>query len=196
MNAHPSQAAQDFLTSAAGVANGDPKGEIRLVGLALGFEKVVHGRLPYSGPIFLQKADRGLARVGCQHLLYTGGRGTDPHHTSPLCTHLAKHCYIRPRYTIGVQGVQGTLGSTAAIGWLQCGVEVQAGKEGSTAGNAPFQSQFRRGILYPSADWKCMSRDTVQARNPVPTKCTKCRGHKAQRPSAAWEPGQPQTISS
>lgn len=75
MNAHPSQAAQDFLTSAAGVANGDPKGEIRLVGLALGFEKVVHGRLPYSGPIFLQKADRGLARVGCQHLLYTGGEG-------------------------------------------------------------------------------------------------------------------------
>lgn len=78
MNAHPSQAAQAFLTSAAGVANGDPEGEIRLVGLALGFEKVVHGRLPYSGPILLQKADRGLARVGCQHLLYTGGRGTDP----------------------------------------------------------------------------------------------------------------------
>ena len=82
MTAHPSQAAQAFLTSAAGVANGDPEGEIRLVGLALGFEKVVHGRLPYSGPILLQKADRGLARVGmkffslrclnfCLKLLYT-----------------------------------------------------------------------------------------------------------------------------
>lgn len=70
MNAHPSQAAQAFLTSAAGVANGDPKGEIRLMGLALGFEKVVHGRLSYSGPILLKKADRGLARVGGQHLLY------------------------------------------------------------------------------------------------------------------------------
>lgn len=34
--------------------------------------------------------------------------------------------------------------------------------------------------------------DTVQARNPVPTKCTECRGHKAQCPSAVWEPGQPQ----
>lgn len=60
------------LTSAAGVANGDPKGEIRLMGLALGFEKVVHGRLSYSGPILLKKADRGLARVGGQHLLYAG----------------------------------------------------------------------------------------------------------------------------
>lgn len=72
VNAHPSQAAQAFLTSAAGVANGDPEGEIRLMGLALGFEKVVHGRLSYSGPILLKKADRGLARVGGQHLLYAG----------------------------------------------------------------------------------------------------------------------------
>lgn len=78
MNAHPSQAAQAFLTSAAGVANGDPEGEIRLMGLALGFEKVVHGRLSYSGPILLKKADRGLARVGGQHLLYAGREGHRP----------------------------------------------------------------------------------------------------------------------
>lgn len=73
---------------------------------------------------------------------------------------------------------------------------MQAGKAGSTApgqaGKALFLSQLGRGILYPSAGWKCMSPDTVQARNPVPTKCTECRGHKAQCPSAVWEPGQPQ----
>lgn len=94
-------------------------------------------------------------------------------------------------------GDTGSRKPQAATGWGQSGVEVQAGKAGSTApgqaGKALFLSQLGRGILYPSAGWKCMSPDTVQARNPVPTKCTECRGHKAQCPSAVWEPGQPPT---
>lgn len=93
-------------------------------------------------------------------------------------------------------GDTGSRKPQAATGWGQSGGEVQAGKAGSTApgqaGKALFLSQLGRGILYPSAGWKCMSPDTVQARNPVPTKCTECRGHKAQCPSAVWEPGQPQ----
>lgn len=125
-----------------------------------------------------------------------GGRGTDPHHTSPLCTHLANHCCIRPRHTRGGGGhkVQGTPGSTAVIGQVQCS-EVQAGKAGSTApgqaGNALFLPQLRRGILHSSAGWKCMSPNTVQPGTQLPTKCTECRGHKAQCPNAVWEPDQP-----
>lgn len=52
---------------AAGVTNGDIP-----VGLALAFGKVVREHLRYPGPILLKKADRSLARVGCQHLLSTG----------------------------------------------------------------------------------------------------------------------------
>lgn len=152
MNAHPSQAAQAFLTSAAGVANGDPEGEIRLVGLALGFEKVVHGRLPYSGPILLQKADRGLARVGCQHLLYTEGGGRHrPSSHLQLCTHLAKHYQTQAHH--GGHRVQGTPDSTANTSWIQCGVEMQAGKAGSTA---------------PRASGECTVPVSVREEDPVP----------------------------
>lgn len=138
MNAHPSQAAQAFLTSAAGVANGDPEGEIRLVGLALGFEKVVHRRLPYSGPILLQKADRGLARVGCQHLLYTGGGGGGAQTliTPPTLHPPGQALSYQTQAHHGGHRVQGTPDSTADIGWIQCGVETQAGKAGSTVPRA------------------------------------------------------------
>lgn len=72
---------------------------------------------------------------------------------------------------------------------------MQAGKAGSTApgqaGNALFLSQLRRGILYQSAGWKCIYSDTVQARNPVPTKCTKRRGVGGIQPSALVRSGNP-----
>lgn len=60
-------------TSAADVTDSDAKGEVRLVCLSLGFEQVVDRRFAYARPILLQQADRGLAGVGRQHLLYTEG---------------------------------------------------------------------------------------------------------------------------
>lgn len=182
------------LTSAAGVANGDPEGEIRLVGLALGFEKVVTRALfPYSGPILLQKADRGLGSGWLPAFALYWGRGTDLFITFPLSAPTwPSTTIIRPMHTMGDTGSRKP---QAATGWGQSGGE--AGWESRAhcpraSGESTVPVSLGAGGRYPSAGWKCMSPDTVQARNPVPTKCTECGGHKAQCPSAVWEPGQPQ----
>lgn len=150
MNAHPRPAAQAFLTSAAGVADGDPEGEIWLMGLALGFEKVVHRRLSYSGPILLKKADRGLARVGGQHLLYAGEghRPTSSHfpfrHPTPPP---AKHCHVRPSHTIGPRQY--------SIHWAKS--EGAGGKGRSRGMWTVYCSQLRRGIPCRRAGCTCVS---------------------------------------
>lgn len=66
---HPHPSLQQ--TSAADVTDSDTESEVGLVCLSLGFEQVVDGRFAYARPILLQQADRGLAGVGRQHLLYT-----------------------------------------------------------------------------------------------------------------------------
>lgn len=63
--------------------------------------------------------------------------------TPPLCTHLAKHCHIQAHY-VGHK-VQGTSGSTAPIAWVQCRIEVQAGKAGCTAPGQADNALFLSG---------------------------------------------------